>query len=70
MQGKRGLSQVIGAVVVFQAWSAAAQVSMSDNVIKIGVLNDRSSLYADLSGQARSSPHKWRSRTSARRRRE
>ena len=68
MQGKRGLSQVIGAVVVFK-WSAAAQVSMSDNVIKIGVLNDRS-LYADLSGQARSSPHKWRSRTSARRRRE
>ena len=42
MQGKRGLSQVIGAVVVFRAWSAAAQVSMSDNVIKIGVLNDRS----------------------------
>jgi branched-chain amino acid transport system substrate-binding protein len=51
MAGKMRLSQVIGAVVVFWAWSAAAQVAMSDNVIKIGVLNDRSGLYADLSGQ-------------------
>jgi branched-chain amino acid transport system substrate-binding protein len=29
----------------------AAQAEMSDNVIKIGVLNDQSSLYTDLSGQ-------------------
>lgn len=51
MAGKMRLAQAIGAVVVFWAWSAAAQVAMSDNVIKIGVLNDRSGLYADLSGQ-------------------
>jgi branched-chain amino acid transport system substrate-binding protein len=29
----------------------AAQAQMSDNVIKIGVLNDRSGLYADLGGE-------------------
>jgi branched-chain amino acid transport system substrate-binding protein len=29
----------------------AAQAEMSDNVIKIGVLNDRSGLYADIGGQ-------------------
>lgn len=51
MAEKMRLAQAIGAVVVFWAWSAAAQVAMSDNVIKIGVLNDRSGLYADLSGQ-------------------
>jgi branched-chain amino acid transport system substrate-binding protein len=31
--------------------SAAAQAQMSDGVIKIGVMNDMSGLYADLSGQ-------------------
>ena len=51
MSEKVRLSQVIGAMVVFWAWSAAAQVQMSDNVIKIGVLNDRSGLYADPTGQ-------------------
>jgi len=30
---------------------AAAQAQISDGVIKIGVLTDMSSLYADLSGQ-------------------
>src|SRR5713226_899288 len=35
--------------VSFIAFAAHAQ--MSDNVIKIGVLNDQSGLYADLSGQ-------------------
>src|SRR4029078_13582019 len=30
--------------------SFAAEAAMSDNVIKIGVLNDRSGPYADLSG--------------------
>src|SRR5678815_2836612 len=29
----------------------AAQAQVSDGVIKIGVLNDQSSLYADISGQ-------------------
>jgi branched-chain amino acid transport system substrate-binding protein len=31
--------------------TSAAQAQMTDGVIKIGVLNDQSSLYADLSGQ-------------------
>lgn len=33
------------------ALSAGAQAQISGNVVKIGVLNDQSSLYADLSGQ-------------------
>src|SRR3989454_11185232 len=37
------------AALAFAAGAAHAQVS--DGVIKIGVLNDQSSLYADLAGQ-------------------
>jgi branched-chain amino acid transport system substrate-binding protein len=49
MSFKKGLSVAIGAVIAF--WASIAGAQMSDNVIKIGVLNDRSGLYADLSGQ-------------------
>src|SRR5688572_9076190 len=31
--------------------AGAAQAEMSDNLVKVGVLNDQSSLYTDLSGQ-------------------
>jgi branched-chain amino acid transport system substrate-binding protein len=31
--------------------SAAAQAQISDDVVKIGVMNDMSGLYADISGQ-------------------
>jgi branched-chain amino acid transport system substrate-binding protein len=51
------------------AFCATAQAQISGNVVKIGILNDQSSLYADLSGRAASSPPRWRSRTSRRRRR-
>ena len=40
---------VLATVLVFGPVAALAQVS--DGVIKIGVLNDQSSLYADLAGQ-------------------
>ncbi len=50
MSGKLML-RAVAAVLVCWAGSASAQVQMSDDVIKIGVLNDRSGLYADLSGQ-------------------
>ncbi|HEX3178760.1 MAG TPA: ABC transporter substrate-binding protein [Methylomirabilota bacterium] len=40
---------VVAAIVAVSALPAHAQIS--DNVIKIGVLNDQSSLYADLAGQ-------------------
>ena len=33
------------------ALSAGAQAQFSGNVVKIGILNDQSSLYADLGGQ-------------------
>jgi len=40
------------AAAAAMAWAAtAAQAQISGNVVKIGVLNDQSSLYADLGGQ-------------------
>jgi branched-chain amino acid transport system substrate-binding protein len=43
---------VIGAVAAGAVVAAAAaQAEISDNVVKIGVLNDRSGLYADLGGE-------------------
>jgi len=41
---------LVSAVIVFIAGAATA-ADLSDGVIKIGVLNDQSGLYADLSGQ-------------------
>ena len=38
-------------VLILSCFAGAASAQMSDNVIKIGVLNDQSGLYADLSGQ-------------------
>ncbi len=44
--------KLLGAVIVMLALAAApAYGQFSDNMIKIGVLNDQSSLYADLTGQ-------------------
>lgn len=43
------ISMLVGATLAFGAGAAGAQIS--DGVIKIGVLNDMSSLYADLTGQ-------------------
>ncbi|WP_420867625.1 ABC transporter substrate-binding protein [Afifella marina] len=39
------------ALAALAAMVGAAQADISDNVVKIGVLNDRSGLYADLSGE-------------------
>jgi branched-chain amino acid transport system substrate-binding protein len=38
-------------VATLLLWPALAAAQISDGVVKIGVLNDQSSLYADLSGQ-------------------
>jgi branched-chain amino acid transport system substrate-binding protein len=43
------ISTLVGAAFALAA--AGAQAQVSDGVIKIGVLNDQSSLYADLTGQ-------------------
>jgi len=43
--------RVVKLVVVLSAMAGAARAEMTDNVIKIGVMNDQSGLYADLSGQ-------------------
>jgi branched-chain amino acid transport system substrate-binding protein len=40
---------IVGAVIVLAAATAHAQIS--GNVVKIGVINDQSSLYADITGQ-------------------
>jgi branched-chain amino acid transport system substrate-binding protein len=46
------LNKLIGATALVVALGCgAAQAQYTDGVIKIGVLNDRSGLYADLSGQ-------------------
>ena len=46
---KRSLSLMVAAVGVLVSQSAWAQIS--DGVVKLGVLNDMSSLYADVSGR-------------------
>src|SRR5262249_34104219 len=38
-------------VLILSCFAGAASAEMTDNVIKIGVMNDQSGLYADLSGQ-------------------
>ena len=44
------VKQLVSAVALALV-QAAQQAQVSDGVIKIGVLNDQSSLYADLAGQ-------------------
>ena len=44
-------ARAVSALVAVLLAAAPAAAQISDNVIKIGVLNDQSSLYADLSGQ-------------------
>jgi branched-chain amino acid transport system substrate-binding protein len=51
MKLARVLVLVLATVLAAGASSAQAPAGMSDGVIKIGVLNDQSSLYADLAGQ-------------------
>lgn len=45
---KRKLMSIL--VVAACAWGAGAQAQISDGVVKIGVLSDMSSLYADITG--------------------
>src|SRR5262245_58467598 len=45
------ISRVFVLVVVLLATAATVQAQISDGIVKIGVLNDQSSLYADLAGQ-------------------
>ena len=44
----------VGLLVAGLAWPAAAQVS--GNVVKIGVLNDQSGVYADFGGKVLDAP--------------
>ena len=45
------VKQLAGAVALALTGAMSAHAQVSDGVIKIGVLNDQSSLYADLAGQ-------------------
>src|SRR3989338_9483088 len=53
--GERSRAMVISRVLTFAAalvlTAGAAHAQISDGIVKIGVLNDQSSLYADLAGQ-------------------
>jgi branched-chain amino acid transport system substrate-binding protein len=51
MSIQRGLLATAAAVALGAAAAGAAQAQVSDDVVKIGVLNDQSGLYADLGGQ-------------------
>ncbi len=56
----------IGVAVAAALAASAAQAQVSDNVIKIGVLTDMSSLYTDLAGAGSVvAAQAWRSRTRA-----
>src|SRR5579864_194972 len=51
MVGSSTLKKSIGtAAVLVVLFGAAARAQISDDVVKIGVLNDQSGLYADLGG--------------------
>ncbi len=41
---------LVSALAVLLLWATSARAQISDNVVKIGVLNDQSGLYADLGG--------------------
>ena len=41
----------VAALTAVLLGTPAAQAQISDGIVKIGVLNDQSSLYADLAGQ-------------------
>lgn len=41
---------LVSALAVVFLWATSADAQISDNVVKIGVLNDQSGLYADLGG--------------------
>ena len=41
---------LVSALAVLFLWATSAHAQISDNVVKIGVLNDQSGLYADLGG--------------------
>ena len=58
--GRRSARRRSSCPCVTPAWA-----QISDDVVKIGVLNDQSGVYADLGGPARSSRRAWRSRISA-----
>src|SRR5262249_26127197 len=45
------ITRVFVLAVVLLAAAATAHAQISDGIVKIGVLNDQSSLYADLAGQ-------------------
>src|SRR5712672_2337224 len=51
MNTMKSLAAVIAAGLAFAASSGAASAQMSDDVVKIGVLTDMSSLYADATGK-------------------
>ena len=45
------IAAAVAAGLVFAAYSGAANAQISDDVVKIGVLTDMSSLYADATGK-------------------
>ncbi len=61
----KSLLAAAAASLALAASGTAANAQISDDVVKLGVLTDMSSLYADATGKARSPPSRWRSPTTA-----
>src|SRR3981189_919940 len=47
----KSVAAAVAAILVFAASGGAANAQISDDVVKIGVLTDMSSLYADATGK-------------------
>ena len=54
----------LGTLLIAAAALVVATGASAETQVKIGVLNDRSGVYADLSGEGLSLLQSWRSRTS------
>ena len=57
----KSFAAVLAAGLALAASGTAANAQISDNVVKLGVLTDMSSLYSDAPARVRSPPSKWRS---------
>ena len=51
MHTMKSLAAVVAAGLAFAASGTAAHAQISDDVVKLGVLTDMSSLYADATGK-------------------
>ena len=65
-KGRIFMRRKLIAALALMLWGAGlTATAVAQQPVKLGVLNDQTGLYADLTGMARSMPHAWRSRITA-----